>query len=170
MELRKMLGRRKGDHTRRCAVLKKVSVGLALVAVGFLAGSLLIGSTGTAEPGWLMGDLTEVACRVGVQPVSGQYEVKDILNKIADKVGFPACPPPDCAACVAKLNTATYAEFHAIYEMGTVRTDAIWRARPFVVASCTGAASIENVLKNVDGIGDTLSRRIVQTFCPELYK
>jgi len=149
-------------------VLKKVSVGLALVAVGFLAGSLFIGSTGTAEPDWQMGNLADVACRVGVQSTSGPYVVADILNKIADRAGIAPCTP-GCEACLAKLNKATYAEFDAIPQIGPVRATALVTAQPFVVANCVDATSIETVLRAVPGI-ENLSRDIVKAFCEELSK
>jgi len=153
-------------------VLKKLSIGLALIAVGFLAGSLLVGSTGTAELGWEMGDLTDVACRLGVQPTtSGQYKVADILKELVDNDGVGPCnpPPPPCAACVAKLNATTYADFDAIYMIGPARASALIAAKPYVVANCVDATSIETVLRAVPGI-ENLSVSIVKALCPELYK
>jgi len=85
--------------------------------------------------------------------------------------GTGALPAPlgDCEECLTRINSATQANFDAVYGIGDVLSQRLVDAQPFSIFACSERLSIESALQDVSGIGDVKARDIVDHFCSGLF-
>jgi len=72
-----------------------------------------------------------------------------------------------CEECLDRINTATEAQFHLVYDIGDVLSRRLAENRPYAVASCS-RQSIRAALEALDQIGPKRSDDIVTFFCGDL--